>query len=289
LLIALEITVINFAWMLVFPPEMLYLQVIWVIGLSMVALAGLIWLPMPAIAMFGLVIIFGHNLLSSIDFMPESFGYMPWAILHDRSVITITESLSLRTSYPLLPWVGVIALGYAVGQWFMKHQHTNKELPTITRLGIALIIGFLLLRYSNMYGESAPWLVYPTDTQTLMSFFNITKYPASLLFIMLTCGMGMLLFVGLRKLEIRASKMVDILSMYGKAPMFFYILHLYVIQLLYQIALSIHGMNQGNRYGFDTLGENWLLGFALMPLLYYACKKFLAFKQTHDYKWLRYM
>ncbi|WP_238580528.1 DUF1624 domain-containing protein, partial [Pseudomonas aeruginosa] len=117
-LVALELTLVNFAWTFQLPPTVIYLQVIWAIGLSMLALAALLWLPRPLLAALGVLLVAGHNLLDPLHFAPGSAWHLPWAVLHDRGWIEAGDALRLRTSYPLLPWIGVIALGYAAGNWF---------------------------------------------------------------------------------------------------------------------------------------------------------------------------
>ena len=110
-LVVLEFTLVNFAWTFQLPPSVIYMQVIWAIGVSMIALAALVWLPRPVLLVLGLVIIAGHNLLDTLHFAPGSVMHVPWAILHDRGWIEVGDSLRMRTSYPVLPWIGVIALG----------------------------------------------------------------------------------------------------------------------------------------------------------------------------------
>jgi uncharacterized membrane protein len=118
LLVALELTVINFAWSFAFPPPMFYLQVIWVIGLSMLALAALLWLPSGVQLALACLILCGHNLLDGIHFASGSPGFIPWAILHDRSIIDLGGGLQARRLYPLLPWIGIILAGYLLGGWY---------------------------------------------------------------------------------------------------------------------------------------------------------------------------
>jgi uncharacterized membrane protein len=119
-LVLLEFTLVNVAWTFQLPPSVIYLQVIWAIGLSMIALSLLVWLPRWLLLTLSLAIIAGHNLLDGLHFARESALHVPWAILHDRGWIEVGDSLRLRTSYPLLPWIGVIGLGYALGPWFAR-------------------------------------------------------------------------------------------------------------------------------------------------------------------------
>ncbi len=285
-LIALEVTLVNFAWTFQFPPTTVYLQVIWAIGLSMVALAILVRLPRPALVVIGVVIIAGHNLLDALHFTQESAMYVPWAILHDRGWLVPWDGLRLRTSYPLLPWIGVIALGYAAGPWFASTADSRKRQNRLVLAGLGLLVLFFLLRLVNGYGEK-PWSIGETGVQTLMSFFNITKYPPSLLFLSLTLGIGMLLLVWFEKAAGRA--WFKPLLVFGAAPMFFYLLHLYVLKILYLIAVAIWGTNKGNYFGFDSVGAVWLCSVLLAVGLFPAVKAFASFKaRRKDIAWLKY-
>ncbi|MCD5989190.1 DUF1624 domain-containing protein [Pseudomonas sp. CDFA 553] len=285
-LIALEVTLVNFAWTFQFPPTTVYLQVIWAIGLSMVALAILVKLPRPALAVIGVVIIAGHNLLDTLHFTQESAMYVPWAILHDRGWLVPWDGLRLRTSYPLLPWIGVIALGYAAGPWFASGADARKRQNSLVLAGLGLLALFFLLRLVNGYGEK-PWSIGETTVQTVMSFFNITKYPPSLLFLSLTLGIGMLLLVWFEKAAGRA--WFKPLPVFGAAPMFFYLLHLYVLKILYLIAVAIWGTNKGNYFGFDSVGAVWLCSVLLAVGLFPAVKAFASFKaRRKDIAWLKY-
>lgn len=285
-LIALEVTLVNFAWTFQFPPTTVYLQVIWAIGLSMLALAILVKLPRPALAVIGVVIIAGHNLLDTLHFTQESAMYVPWAILHDRGWLVPWDGLRLRTSYPLLPWIGVIALGYAAGPWFASGADARKRQNSLVLAGLGLLALFFLLRLVNSYGEK-PWSIGETTVQTVMSFFNITKYPPSLLFLSLTLGIGMLLLVWFEKAAGRA--WFKPLLVFGAAPMFFYLLHLYVLKILYLIAVAIWGTNKGNYFGFDSVGAVWLCSVLLAVGLFPAVKAFASFKaRRKDIAWLKY-
>ncbi|WNN38728.1 DUF1624 domain-containing protein [Pseudomonas inefficax] len=285
-LVALEFTLVNFAWTFQLPPSVIYLQVIWAIGVSMIALSLLVWLPRAALIALGAIIIAGHNLLDGLHFGAESALHVPWAILHDRGWLEFSESLRLRTSYPVLPWIGVIALGYGLGPWFARGSEAGQRQHRLLLAGLIALLGFVVLRLVNGYGE-APWSTYPTVTQTLMSFFNITKYPPSLLFLALTLGSGLLL---LRAFE-RAgqARWISALAVCGAAPMFFYLLHLYVLKLLYLASLALFGRNHGDYFGFDGIAAVWLAAVLLAVSLYLPVRWFARLKaRRRDITWLKY-
>ncbi|SDQ66665.1 Uncharacterized membrane protein [Pseudomonas sp. UC 17F4] len=285
-LVLLELTLVSLAWTLELPPKVIYLQVIWAIGLSMIALAGLVWLPRPLLVLIGVLIVAGHNLLDPLHFAAGSALHVPWAILHDRGWIEVADNLRLRTSYPLLPWIGLIALGYAMGPWFAQGADAQARQRTLLLTGLGALAGFLLLRLLNGYGE-ARWQVGETTLRTLMSFFNITKYPPSLLFLALTLGVGLLL---LRRFEhLQGSHAIRVLSVFGAAPMFFYLLHLYALKVLYLIGVACFGLNQGSYFGFDGVWSVWLTAMVLSVALYPPVRWFAALKaRRRDIGWLKY-
>ena len=285
-LVVLEFTLVNFAWTFQLPPSVIYLQVIWAIGVSMIALSLLVWLPRAALLALGAVIVAGHNLLDGLHFGVESALHVPWAILHDRGWLEFSENLRLRTSYPVLPWIGVIALGYGLGPWFARGSTAGQRQQRLLLAGLTALLGFVVLRLFNGYGE-APWSGYPTLTQTVMSFFNITKYPPSLLFLALTLGGGLLL---LRAFE-RAgqARWISALAVFGAAPMFFYLLHLYVLKLLYLACVALFGLNHGDYFGFDGITAVWLGAAALAVSLYLPVRGFARLKaRRRDITWLKY-
>lgn len=286
LLVLLEVTVINFAWTFRFPPDVIYLQVIWAIGLSMIALSALVWLDRRLITAIGVAIIAGHNLLDPVSFSPDSVFYIPWAILHDRSWIEVGHYLRVRTSYPVLPWIGVIAIGYVFGPLFFSSFATARRQQILIGTGISALALFFILRLVNGYGEK-PWHVGETVTQTMMSFFNITKYPPSLLFILLTLGVGLLVLTFFERHH--RSKPVFWLTVFGSVPMFFYILHLYVLKFLYLVCISIWGLNQGQYFGFESVASLWVMAAALTVVLYFPVRTFSHFKfRRRDIGWLKY-
>ncbi|KEZ27087.1 DUF1624 domain-containing protein [Pseudomonas amygdali] len=286
-LIALEFTLVSFAWTFQFPPTIIYLQVIWAIGLSMVALSLMVYLPRWALVVIGVVIIAGHNLLDSLHFGVESAMHIPWAILHDRGWIEVSDNLRFRTSYPLLPWIGIIALGYAAGPWFAGSYDAAKRRANLWMWGGGALSGFVVLRMINGYGEK-PWSVGETGVQTVMSFFNITKYPPSLLFISLTLGIGLLILIAFERSQEKS--WLRPLVVLGSAPMFFYLLHLYVLKILYLIAVAIWGTNQGKYFGFDHIWSVWLTSVVLAVLLFPAVRWFAELKaRRRDISWLKYL
>lgn len=283
-LIALECTVITFQWIGNY--DMIWLQVIWAIGISMLALALVISLPHFYLAIIGLVIVFGHNLLTPITFLPNEWGYTIWAILHDRGNILSNDYIGIRASYPVLPWIGVIILGYVLGSIYSASFETNKRHQYLISLGLICFVIFAILRGLNIYGETLDWQQSDSFIMTLKSIFNLTKYPPSLAYLLLTLG-GMLLCLSV--LEWVKPKYGKVLAIFGSAPMFFYITHLYLLLILYQLAINILGPNYGDLYAFTNIGYVWLTSILLAVLLYFPSKYFSQYKHQSKQAYIKYL
>ncbi|MGA6136411.1 DUF1624 domain-containing protein [Acinetobacter dispersus] len=280
-LIFLELIVINFAWTGTFPPDVVYLQVIWAIGISMLALAALIGLPRKFLWFISILIIFGHNLLDYLSFENVPILHNLWLILHERGWIIFGDTIRFRTSYPVLPWIGIITLGYCIGTTVFNQSKTMRQKNQILlSFGLASIGTFVLLRYLNFYGDQA-WLVMPSFTETAMSFMNLTKYPPSLLFTLFNVGVGLILLVLLQKVE--SKYWVKPLIVFGSVPMFFYIVHLYILKVLYLIAVNIFGKNYGEYYGVEGVSTLWAIAIVLSVLLYPLIVKFSEFKHRNKH------
>jgi len=285
-LVVLEVLVVSVAWTGIFPAPTIYLQVIWVIGLAMIALALLHQLPRAVLAVIGLVIVCGHNLLTPVTFAPGDWGYIPWTILHDRGFLVAEGALKIKVSYPLLPWIGVIVLGYVAGPWYARTVDSARRRSLLVTAGVAALAVLLVLRGLNIYGETLDWTAGETALRTGMAVLNVTKYPPSLAFLLLTLGVGL---VVLGWLEQRDSLFLRVCASFGGAPMFYYLLHLFLLLGLQKLAVAAFGANDGSRYEFDHLWQVWLLSAALIPLLYWPCKAFAAFKRRTSMGWVRYL
>ncbi|AKQ70661.1 hypothetical protein A176_007573 [Myxococcus hansupus] len=285
-LLVLELTVINFAWTFTLVPPTYYFQVIGAIGVSMMVLAALLHLPRPTLLTFALVVIFGHNLLGPIHFEAGEPGHALWALLHDRGFIALPWGAQLKTSYPVLPWLGVIALGFAVGPWF-----SSQVAPEVRRkrlwLSAASSVGlFVLLRLINIYGEPLPWTPGTTALETAMSFVNLTKYPPSLDFLLLTLGAGAAL---LALLNDAPDSVTRTLVVFGAAPLFFYVVHLYLLHALNKLALAAFGPNQGALFSLPGVGAVWTLALLATVPMWFACRAFASLKARSASPWMSYL
>ncbi|WP_342754004.1 heparan-alpha-glucosaminide N-acetyltransferase domain-containing protein [Pantoea sp. MBD-2R] len=285
-LILLELVLVNFGWTFQFPPQVIYLQVIWALGLSMLALAALLWLPETVLLAVALAIVAGHNLLDPIVLSTETPLGMLWAVLHQRGWIELGESLRMRTSYPVLPWIGTIALGYLAGLLYRPPVAADKRVNALRLLSLATLLLFFGLRFLNGYGEK-PWQPGENVTQTMMSFFNLTKYPPSLLFLCLTVSIALALLAAFERLQQHRSMVL--LAQFGGAPMFMYLLHLYLLKAMYLGALAVWGKNHGDGFGFNEVWQVAAGAVVLGVIIFWPVRAFAAFKaRRRDIPWLKY-
>jgi uncharacterized membrane protein len=285
LLVFLELVFVNFGFMGSFTPSVLYLQVIWIIGLAMIVLALVHRWPLKVLAVIGLVIVCGHNALTFLHYEPGTAAYTVWTLLLHRGFLVSDAAINIKVSYPLLPWIGVILLGYVAGPLYAKTMAPERRRHLLRLLGGASLLLLALLRGFNIYGEELPWVRQDTALHTVMSFINFTKYPPSLDYLLLTIGGGMLLMAWLETIQ---NWFTDACATFGGAPMFFYLLHLYVLLALQTLLVAMFGANHGDRWGVSQYWPVWVVGLALMPVLYYPCRAFARFKRSSNQAWVRY-
>ena len=287
LLIALELCFLSPLYWGIVPQPTFWLQVIWCIGLCMIALTVLMRLPRTALIALGLALVCLHNLLDPIRLAQGDPLFPLWAILHQRDTFALPFGFLAKTTYPILPWLGVISLGFGIGPWFKPDVAPETRQRRLLMLGFGMIAAFVVLRLLNVYGDK-PWSIVEGDpVRSVVSFISMTKYPPSLLFLLPTLGGGALLLVLFER--IRASGLVSALAVFGGAPMFFYLFHLAVLRILYHSALAIFGPNHGAYYGVDSY--NWILVWyvALLVPLYLPTAWYSRLKRRRrDIAWLKY-
>ncbi len=284
-LVLLEATLINFSWYGAY--HTLYLQVIWAIGISMICLGILLLAKVPkiGIGIIGLLIIFGHNLLTPIAFDSSEFGYTLWTILHDRGFLVNNDFIKIKASYPVFPWIGVILFGYFCGPIFKHDVLAKKRQKTLLISGISSLLLLVVLRGFNIYGETLAWTPQPTFIASTMHFLNYTKYPPSLDYLLLTLGISAIL---LYCFENASKSTTQILKIYGSAPMFFYVIHLYILLFSYKILWFVFGPNQGDSFGVNHVYQIWLIAFGLAVALYFPTQKFASYKRKSTSKLIKY-
>lgn len=285
LLVVLELVFVNFAWFGKFPPAVLYLQVIWVIGLAMMALALLHRLPLALLAAIGVAIVVGQHLLTGLQAQEGSVGSYLLTVLLQRGFLVADGAMKVKVSYPLLPWIGVIVLGYAAGPLYARSMAPLARRRKLLMLGAGCLALLAVLRGFNLYGETQPWVTGETTVQTVMSILNFTKYPPSLDFLLFTLGFGLL---GLAWLETLDNWFIRACATFGGAPMFYYLLHLYLLLIIGITLTALFGANHGNRYGVEHIWQVWLMALVMMPVLYFPCRAFANYKRRSTQAWVRY-
>ncbi|HYC85930.1 MAG TPA: heparan-alpha-glucosaminide N-acetyltransferase domain-containing protein, partial [Chryseosolibacter sp.] len=186
-LLVLEFTVINFSWFFNLRFSFFALTVIWALGIGMIALAAASRLPFKAILVLGVIMVAGHNLLDGVHVSGSGAPAVGWAVLHEAKAFTL-GSIILYVGYPIIPWTGLMLLGYCFGTWYRREVPATERKKFLLATGSSLIIGFVVLRLINSYGELSAWSSQNNAVYTMLSFLNVTKYPPSLLYVLVTIG-----------------------------------------------------------------------------------------------------
>lgn len=281
-LILLEIVVINFAWTGTFTPHTVYLQVMWAIGLSMLALALLHRLPLLLLAAIGVAIVAGHNALAGVAFAPGTWAASAWTILEQRGNL-MDDPVRVRISYPLLAWIGVILLGYACGPLYGRSMPAAQRRRWLVLAGVASLLLLAVLRTWNVYGEPQPWGLHETQLRSAMSWLNFTKYPPSVDFLLLTLGVGVLVLAWIERID---AGWVRVAAVFGGAPLFFYIAHLYLLLVAQRVAALVLDLP---RVDVGHVWQVWLGSVLLALLLYWPTKRFGRYKRESDKAWVKYL
>ncbi len=268
----------------------LFLQVLWAIGICMIALSVASRMHRWLIGGLGFLIVFGHNLLAPIEFAPGEPGYVLWTILHDPGQAGEIFGLTVSISYPVLPWFGVILLGYFAGPLYARTMTGARRRRWLIGLGLTCLALLAVLRGFNIYGETLPWSVQDTGLETVMSFINFTKYPPSLDYLLITLGLGAFGLAWFETLSTR-NPLLKALEVYGSVPMFIYVVHLYVLLAAYWILFWVVGPTHGERFGLDAVWWIWAGAVILVVGLYPVAKAFAAYKhrEKHTKPWLSYL
>lgn len=296
-LLFLELVVVRFALQFNFDYQVTVINVLWALGWSMIVLSGLLWLPLWAIACCGALLIVGHNAFDAAG-MARAVSPL-WILLHQPGVVYRTSHTVVVVAYVLIPWVGVTAMGFVLGALYRWDAARRRR--WLLALGSCLVAAFVVLRLLNVYGDPAPWSVQRTPLWTLISFLNTTKYPPSLLFLLMTLGPALLL---LRAFEGRIPAALRPALVIGKVPLFFFVLHFFLIHLL---AVAVSYLRYGEvretfqspdlahfpfsappgwNVGLPAIYALWVVVvIALFPL----CRWYAGVRQRQGAWWLSYL
>jgi uncharacterized membrane protein len=301
-LVVLELTVMRLAYNFTFSTEYpFFLIVLWALGGCMIALAALVWLPLPILLVLSLAMIVGHNLLDGVDSARFGVAAGLWNLLHQPGPVPL-PGLTVFVAYPLVPWIAVMALGFCLGPVFQWDRASRVRL--LARLGVAATVGFLILRSLNRYGDPVPWSTQASQTYTLLSFLNTTKYPPSLSYLLMTLGPALL---ALAWLDRQGSQPTHALVVFGRVPLFYFVLHFFAAHLaMVVLALFTYGTDalkfvfhplptMGGPRALFPVGYGWdlwvaYLVWALVVLgMYPACRWFAGVKARQRDWWLGYL
>lgn len=303
-LIIAELVIISFGW--TFDPgyHFIPLQVIWAIGVCMVVLGLVIWLPYAAIFAIGALIVAGHNLLDyherALISQNQPMGF--WLdVLHSGkfSEYSWMPGHVVAVVYPVLAWIGIIMMGYCAGRLFEATVDPAKRRKKLLLLGSGLIVFFVIIRFINAYGDPSQWKDYPTFLQDFYSFMNVTKYPPSLMYTSITLGPA---FILLALLEGVQNKFTEFAKVYGRVPFFYYILHFYLIHSLTVLAFFFVARKSTSEiidpnspfyfrpldfgFGLPVVYAVWIF---VVLALYPLCRWYDRYKSTHRKWWLSYL
>jgi uncharacterized membrane protein len=297
-LVFLELTIVRFGWAFNVDYHFFAFQVIWALGISMVLLAPLVYLPPRVTAAIGVVMVCAHNLFDGVKAQALGAAEPLWRILHQGGPIMLPGDRRLMIAYPLVPWIGVMAAGFGFGAFMKADISSEARRARLVRLGGALFLAFVLLRAINVYGDAHPRHHYDSLGRNIGAFFDCEKYPPSLDYVLMTLGPAIAL---LAPLERFSGKMADIVRVFGRVPLFYYLLHLILIHTLVVLLAWAHyghfmwetltmpffwKMPSDYGYPLPVVYGLWLFVVAgLFPL----CRWFAGVKSRNKSPWLSYL
>jgi len=299
-LVIVELVILTFAFTLNPFYNGFILQVLWVIGLSMIILGLLVKAPLKVIAVIGALIFFSHDILDYLQ-LPKAgteANLLNLFLTARGSVIMLNQTHFIFDLYAIIPWTGVMLLGYVFGSIYTSSFDPQRRKKILLYTGIAALGLFVVLRMFNIYGDPAPWSVQRNGVFTFLSFLNVSKYPPSLLYSFLTIGTGLIV---LSLIEHVQNKVTAIFVVYGNVPFFYYVLHFYLIRLISVIVFFAQGFGTNQivtpnepflfsppHFGFN-LGGVYLVWLFVIITLYFPCRWFSKYKKTHNQWWLSYL
>lgn len=292
-LVVVEVVVVTFLLELSY--QLILLQVIWVIGWSMIIFAALIHLPRHVIGIIALIILLGHNAIPQSD-TSSAVGVIGGLLLHSPFAIMNSSGVPVvLVAYTIVPWLAVLMAGYYVGSWMTLPAEDATRRLRLT--GVTMIAAFVIIRFINSYGDPAPWSVQERGgLYTVLSFINVTKYPPSLQFVLLMVGLGML---GLAWFMQARGRVAEWLRVFGQVPFFYYVLHLALIAVL-ALGWTTAAFGRYVNFGFmdrsqwpetyePSLFRVLVVWAAVVVILYFPCRWFANYRKDHKTRWLSYL
>ncbi|MBW1656624.1 DUF1624 domain-containing protein [Flavobacterium quisquiliarum] len=293
-LLVLEFTIVNFGLFFDIGFHSILFEVIATIGFGFIILSLLLKIRSQTLGFIGLFILFFHNLLPLIPFSENSIIKTVSKPFLSPTVFPFSGRAFIM-GYPPIPWLGIMLVGFATGQFFELAEEKRKIL--FTKIGLSALALFTIIRFVNIYGDPALWTTQKNAAFSFLSFMNVTKYPPSLLFCLVTLGIMFLLLAFAEKLPIRIQKVALV---YGKVPLFYFVVHFYVIHILTLLMLFTQGFSfsqfetgtfgrpKGMKSGFP-LWTIYLIWIFVVALLYKPCQWYGKYKAENQHWWLKYI
>ena len=291
-LILSDLLLISLIFSLDLGYHVLVLEVLWATGFGMIILALLLKTPRWLIATIGMSILLGHNLL---DQTPNTSGVLTIFLTARGSVFPIANHRMIAVLYSVLPWTGILLMGYVLGSLYHSSYNPQRRRQLLQLTGLGLIGLFIILRSANIYGDPSPWTLQPTKTSTFLSFLNTTKQPPSLLFMCMTIGPVLILLSFAERLK---GPLSSIFQVYGNTPYFYFILHLFTIRVLNILLILKEGLpfkSNGDPFVWQAQGLGYplwavyLLWIFVVVILYLPCRWYGRYKKANGYWWLSYI
>jgi uncharacterized membrane protein len=295
-LILLEFVIVNFALFFDLGFHTFIFEVIAAIGFGFIVLALLLKLPIKTIGIIGIIIIFCHNLFLLIPFKQDSILQTILSLFFLPGAFPFSHFVFIM-AYPPIPWLGIMLVGFASGKYFELVDIKRKRL--FLKIGCTALILFIIIRFINIYGDAIPWSYQKSGLYSFLSFINITKYPPSLLFCLITLG---IMFLTLAFAERTQGKFSNIVSVYGKVPLFYFLIHFFLIHLILLAIMFLQGFHWAQLdFASGTFGRPksmesglplwaiYLIWISVVVILYKPCKWFGNYKAMHKQWWLKYI
>ena len=291
-LVVLELTVLDFGWN--FAAPLVFLQVFWAIGVSMILMAAVVWLPRNAVLALGVIIVAGHNLLDGVDAQSLSGGAQVfWRLMMQPGGLGPVPGF---IAYPAIPWLGIMCLGYGLAPLLARESNRTRN---ILVLAVSMLLLFACLRGFNLYGNGGLWATPAHADLTLLAVVDVTKYPPSLDYVLVTLGIALLLALVLDRLP---AAMLKPFLAFGRTPLFTYIPHLYILHSLAIVIGLVRGVPAGDFCNFLGDGQrlvdaNWglplwaayVIWLCVLAMLYPLSSWYAAYRAKHRSWWTSYL
>jgi uncharacterized membrane protein len=298
-LLIVEILIINFAFSFDIHYSVIGLQTIWSIGISMIILGLVIWLPFPVILVLGSLIVLGHNLLDYFETPgkpPQGWFYH---LMHQPTVYPLWDGHSIFILYPFLPWAGLMMMGYCFGKLFLKYEGAQRK-KVLLLIALGLFLLFAVLRIPNIYGDPGAWIKQKNALYSFLDIMDVQKYPPSLLYMCATIGIGLVILALIGNARNRLTKFIIV---YGRVPFLYYVLHFFLIHLVSGILYLTRGHSVADgvapkeflQPNFTAPNEGYslflvyIIWILIVVSLYPVCKWFSEYKRKHKDWWLSYI